>query len=108
MLLTHAVALAEARSYLAALADNARTVEGSIAYERVLLQLDLVHGDQSPAHEDILPGVLPADLIYRLAVKTIEDLVRHGVDALQIELVLAALLEARETDTAVNGSPGRS
>ena len=108
MLLAHAVTLAEARSYLAALADNARTVEGSIAYERVLLQLDLVHGDQSPAHEEILPGLLPADQLYVLAVKTIEDLVRHGVDALQIELVLAALLEARETDTAVNGSTGRS
>lgn len=108
MLLAHAVTLAEARSYLAALADCARTVEGSIAYERVLLQLDLVHGDRAPAHEDILPGVLPADMLYRLAVKTIEDLVRHGVDALQIELVLAALLGARETDTAVNGSAGRS
>lgn len=108
MLLAHAVTLAEARSYLAALADNAHTVEGSIAYERVLLQLDLVHGDQSPAHEDILPGVLPPDLLYRLAVKTVEDLVRHGVDALQIELVLATLLDARETDTSVNGSPGRS
>lgn len=108
MLLAHAVTLAEARSYLAALADNAHSVEGSIAYERVLLQLDLVHGDQSPAHEDILPGVLRPDLLYRLAVKTIEDLVRHGVDALQIELVLAALLDARETDTAMNGSPGRS
>lgn len=106
MLLAHARTLAEARSYLAALADTARTVPGSIAYERVLLQLDLVHGDQAPAHED-LPRTLPADLVYRLAAKTIEDLVRHGVDALQIELVLAALIEARETDTSVNGSPGR-
>lgn len=105
MLLTHAVTLAEARSYLAALADTARTVEGSIAYERVLLQLDLVHGDQSPPHED-LPHTLSPDLLYRLAVKAIEELVRHGVDALQIELVLAALLDARETDTSVNGSPG--
>ncbi|MER7604685.1 hypothetical protein [Nocardioides sp. NPDC127503] len=108
MLLAHAVTLAEARSYLAALADNAHTVEGSIAYERVLLQLDLVHGDQSPAHEDILPGILPTDLVYRLAVKTIEDLVRHGVDAIQIELLLATLVEAREADTAVNGCTGRS
>lgn len=105
MLLIHAVTLAEARSYLAALADTARTVEGSIAYERALLQLDLVHGDQSPAHED-LPHALPTDLLYRLAVRAIEELVRHGVDSLQVELVLAALLDARETDSSVNGSSG--
>jgi hypothetical protein len=106
MLLAHARTLAEARSYLAALADTARTVPGSIAYERVLLQLDLVHGDQAPAHED-LPSALPAALVYRLALETIEDLVRHGIDALQIELILAALIEAHETDTSVNGNAGR-
>lgn len=107
MLLAHAVTLAEARSYLAALADTARTVEGSIAYERVLIQLDLVHHDQAPAHTD-LPRTLPAELLYRCAVKTIEDLERHGVDALQIELILAELIDARETDTAVNSSRGRT
>ena len=105
MLLAHAVTLAEARSYLAALADTARTVEGSIAYDRVLLQLDLVHHDQSPAHTD-LPRTLPADLLYRCAVKAIDDLKSHGIDALQIELVLAELMDARETDTSVNGGPG--
>lgn len=105
MLLAHAVTLAEARSYLAALADHALTVEGSIAYERVLLQLDLVHHDESPAHTD-LPGTLPADLLYRCAVKAIEDLKRHGVDALQVELVLAELMDARETDTTVGDVPG--
>ena len=105
MLLAHAITLAEARSYLAALADSADsadTVEGSIAYERVLLQLDLVYGDETPAYED-LPDTLPADLVFRLAVKTIGDLVRHGVDALHVELVLVALHDARETDTRVNG-----
>lgn len=106
MQLTHAITLAEARSYLAALADTARTVEGSIAYERVLLQLDLVHGDQAPAYEE-LPHSLAANLLYRLAVKAIQDLVRHGVDALQVELVLAALLDARDTDTRLNGHLGR-
>ncbi|EGD44032.1 hypothetical protein NBCG_01620 [Nocardioidaceae bacterium Broad-1] len=105
MLLAHAVTLAEARSYLAALADTARTVEGSIAYDRVLLHLDLVHHDESPAHTD-LPRTLPGDLLYRCAVKAIEDLKCHGVDALQIELVLAELMDARETDTVVDGGPG--
>ncbi|WP_406021841.1 hypothetical protein OH802_21380 [Nocardioides sp. NBC_00850] len=106
MLLAHTVTLAEARSYLIALDDTARTVEGSIAYERVLLRLDLVHGDQAPTHED-LPRALPADLLYRLAVKAIKELVRHGVDALHVELLLADLLDARETDTGVNGHVGR-
>lgn len=106
MLLAHAATLAEARSYLVALDNTARTVAGSIAYERVLLRLDLIHGDQSPAHED-LPRTVPADLLYRLAVKAIKDLVRHGVDALHVELVLADLLDARETDTGVNGILGR-
>jgi len=106
MQLAHAITLAEARSYLAALADTAHTVGGSIAYERVLLQLDLVHGDQAPAYEE-LPHSLAADLLYRLAVKAIHDLVPHGVDALQVELVLANLLDARDTDTRLNGPIGR-
>lgn len=105
MLLAHAVTLAEARSYLAALADTASTVEGSIAYDRVLLQLDLVHHDQSPAHTD-LPRTLPAELLYRCAVKAIDDLKSHGVDALKIELVLAELMNARETGTRANNSRG--
>ena len=49
MLLPHAQTLAQARSYVAALADRALTVEASSAYERVLLELDHVHGDDSPA-----------------------------------------------------------
>lgn len=105
MQLAHAITLAEARSYIAALADTARTVEGSIAYERVLLQLDLVHGDQAPAHEE-LPHSLAPDLLYRLAVRATQDLVRHGVDALQIELVLASLPDAREADSRMNGHLG--
>ena len=40
MLLSHAVTLAEARSYLAALADNAHTFDASVEYEHVLLELD--------------------------------------------------------------------
>ena len=48
MLLAHAVTLAEARSYLAALADQALTFDASVEYERVLLQLDFLHGDFIP------------------------------------------------------------
>ena len=42
MLISHAVTLAEARSYVAALADRAQSDEASVEYERVLLQLDSV------------------------------------------------------------------
>lgn len=105
MLLAHAVTLAEARSYLAALADTARTVAGSIAYERVLIRLDVAHGDESPAHTD-LSHDLPADLLRQLATATIKDLVRHGIDALEIELVLADLDDAYAADAKVNGHTG--
>ena len=48
MLLAHAVTLAEARSYIAALADEAATFDGSVEYEHALLYLDLIHGDDVP------------------------------------------------------------
>jgi hypothetical protein len=43
MLLAHAALLSEARSYIAALADNAKTLEASLAYDLALIELDLVH-----------------------------------------------------------------
>ena len=49
MLLPHAQTLAQARSYVAALADRALTIDASSAYEHVLLELDRVHGDDCPA-----------------------------------------------------------
>jgi hypothetical protein len=41
------VALPKAKSYLAALADRARRFDTTIEYERVLLQLDRLHGDSA-------------------------------------------------------------
>ena len=96
MLLSHAVALAEARSYLAALADRARTFDASIEYERALLQLDSIHGDHVPALTPV--PVTNRDLLVHLARAAIEELLGHGVDALQIELVLAMLEAARDKD----------
>lgn len=52
MLLPHAHTLAQARSYLAALADQASTIDASSAYEHVLIELDRLHGDESPAIND--------------------------------------------------------
>ena len=48
MQLAHAVTLGQARSYVAALADAALTADASIEYDRVLLQIDFVHGDYIP------------------------------------------------------------
>lgn len=96
MLLAHAVTLAEARSYVAALADAARTTDASIEYDRVLLQIDVIHGD-------LIPGIHPVavtdrDVLFDVAESAIEDLAGHGIDALSVELVLDMLWAARDLD----------
>lgn len=97
MLLSHAVLLAEARSYTAALADRALTLDGSMEYERVLLELDELHGGLFPPTTDV-PITDLADL-HELAYRSISDLKSHEVDQLGLELCLAMLIAARETDT---------
>lgn len=97
MLLSHAIALAEARSHVAALADTAVTFEASVEYERVLLQLDWIHGDDVPGLD---ASGLTGDrtVLFSIAESAIEELVDFDVDVLQIELVLAMLIAARELD----------
>lgn len=97
MLLAHAVTLTEARSYIAALADHARTVEASSAYERALLELDRTHGDDVPAL-DTYGLTDDRDILVAVASSAIEQLAAYGVDALQIELLLSELDEARALD----------
>jgi hypothetical protein len=97
MLLAHAVTLTEARSYIAALADHARTVEASSAYERALLELDGIHGDDVPAL-DTYGLTDDRDILTAVATSAIEQLAASDVDALQIELLLAALDDARALD----------
>jgi len=97
MLLAHAVTLTEARSYIAALADHAPTVEASSAYERALLELDWIHGDDVPALDT--HGLTDErDILMAVATSAIEQLAAYDVDALQIELLLAALDDARALD----------
>jgi len=97
MLLAHAVTLAEARSYIAALADNARTFDASMEYERVLLQLDSLHADRVPGVQDV--PTTAREALYACAEEAIEELINYGADALRIELVLAMLEAARDKDT---------
>jgi hypothetical protein len=98
MLLAHAVAVAEARTYLASLAHGAVSPDASLAYERTLLYLDSIHGDEVPALDST---VLIDDrgALHGFAQAAVEDLLGYDVDALQVELVLAMLEDAHELDT---------
>lgn len=96
--LVHALTLAHARSYVAALADGAHAIEASSAYEHVLIELDRLHGDQSPALDT--DGLSDNhDVLFAAATSAIEDLKDYGIDALDIELLLARLDEARQLDS---------
>lgn len=97
MLLPHAQTLAQARSSVAALADRAVTLDASSAYERVLLELDRVHGDESPALDtDGLTDDRSILLVCaRSAIQELED---YGIDALSVELILAMLVDAHDLD----------
>ena len=96
MLLAHAVTLGQARSRLAALADRASTIEASSGYERVLLRLDAIHGEDIPAIHTV--ETHDRDELFALARGAIEDLTGHGLDALTVELVLDMLYAARDLD----------
>lgn len=96
MLLAHATVIAEARSCIAALADTATTVLGSVAYDRALIYLDFVHGDQVPALTDVPVGAPPT--LYRLAQQSVSDLGTYGLDPLHIELTHAYLADAWALD----------
>ena len=96
MLLAHAIVIAEARSYIAALADAATTVHASVAYDRALIYLDSVHGDAVPALTDVPVGC--SLTLYRLAQQTVTDLGTFGLDPLHIELTHAYLADAWALD----------
>ena len=97
MLLPHAQTLAQARSYVAALADCALSIEASSAYERVLLELDRVHDAKGPALDS--DGLTDdRDILFAVAGNAIEELETFGVDALSVELILAMLVDARDLD----------
>lgn len=97
MLLPHAQTLAQARSYLAALADRASTIDASSAYEHVLIELDRIHGNECPSADT---ERLTEDRAILLAVATsaLEELEQYGVDLLRLELVIAMLDDAYASD----------
>lgn len=97
MFLPHAQTLARTRSYVAALADQALTIEASSAYERVLMELDRVHGDDCPAldTEDLTDDCA---ILLTVASDAVEELENYGVDPLSVELILAMLVDAHDLD----------
>ena len=97
MLLPHARTLCDVRSALAVLSDGATCVEASSAYERVLITLDAIHGDDCPAIDTCGLPTHPDDL-HALASRTFGELKTHGVDELQVELLLALLHNANVLD----------
>lgn len=95
----HAITLVLARSCLAALATSAATVAAGLKYDQVLITVDGVHGDDVPGLET---DALTKDrrVLFEVAFSAIEDLVTHGVDEMQIQLLLAMLTDAYEIEAA--------
>ena len=89
MLLLHAYCLAEARSCLAALADLAESTALSAAYERLLIDLDVLTADAGPATFS-LDGVTQEDLVQR-AEGALNGLTVFGVDSLGVEVLIERL-----------------
>lgn len=85
MTLAYAIALAEARSCLGALADLSDFDE-SCRYERVLIDLDGIHAGDFPATYPMYGT--RAELIGRLEL-AVDRMVDLGGDALTLELLLA-------------------
>lgn len=96
MLLSHAVLLAEARSYVAALADHAAGFDAALEYERVLLQLDWLHHGIVPPIT-VVPSGDP-DILFQVALEAATGLAEHPVDQLELEICLSMLRAARDID----------
>lgn len=86
---TCAVVLAEARSCLAALADVGTSEDCAGAYERLLIDLDVLTDDAGPATYPIV-GVSVDELVER-AELALGCLTAYGVESLGVELLIARL-----------------
>lgn len=93
MEIDHAITLVLARSCLAALAISSGTASAGLKYDEVLRALDATHGDDVPGLET---DALTTDrhVLFDVGFSAIEDLAEHGVDALQVELLLSMLAAA--------------
>ncbi len=84
------VALGEARSCLASLADATDDADLSMHYDHLLIELDFITGDVGPACSPVV-GTW-AELLGRLEDAVDEVLTLGGVGGLGLELLLDAAL----------------
>lgn len=103
MKLSHAITVAATRSYLAALADQSVTLLGAIGYEQALLYLDVIHGDRVPALYPIADAA--PDLLAKSALTTAARLTEHGIDPLQVELLISMISDARDEESRGEPAP---
>jgi hypothetical protein len=90
---THLATLVRARTCLAVLADDASSTDAASSYERVLIHLDRLHHDESPAL--LAPSrTTNRATLFITAHSAVASLADHGVDPLELELLLAALDDA--------------
>ena len=88
MLLRHAHTLAQARSFLAALADEASDDDASSAYEHVLIDLDRIHCDECPDVYLDAAHPRPRHPATTSRPPRSRNSSTHGVDPLSVELIL--------------------
>lgn len=94
-MLAHAVLLAEARTYVAALADYAVSLDAALEYERVLLQVDALHQGRVPPITTAAPTD-DQEILYDIARIAIGNLINHGLRSNDVQLCLAMLQAAHE------------
>ena len=88
--LDNLIALGEARSCLAALADSTDDVDLSAHFDRLLIQFDIITGDVGHACSPVAGS--RAEILARLEGAVDEVLNLGGADGLSLELLLDAAM----------------
>lgn len=90
MTIAYAVALVEARSCLAALADCATDFDASILYEHLLLELDGMH--EADSYPVLYPLAGDRAALLRRLEAAVDQMLDLGGEGLRLELLLAQAL----------------
>lgn len=86
MTLAYAIALAQARSCLAALADSAADFDESVHFEHLLLDVDRLH----PTGPGLSPMAGTKAELLAMLEGAVEAMIALGGDGLSLELLLVA------------------
>ncbi len=108
MYLSEAVALAEARSFIAALADTAEMPTARVEYELALIELDSLYDNIVPPIT-VVPSPNRA-VTYRIAHEAVARLGQHGLDAFDLAVCTCRLSGAwaAEHPSGPNGQNGQT